>query len=288
MKILVCPDIHQNLLTISHCIDELRSGNVDKVIFLGDVMDAWTSGPWYVDDDHNPAYVLRKLAEWKEEFGDKFAWCLGNHDFAYVNVKNRDLRISDIENAIYISGHQHNHHNEISKEFDKYRHLIQLADYTDGVMYSHAGFTNKWLKEFLIKHLHGGERPKSYMQIYKEEIQNPEKILNFMNANWHSPDVSRRYFDHRSYSPTGNDPMEGPLWVRPEALMMDSAFPIQVVGHTELNKVEKFFDKKKKNITVCVDTPDHNSCVYITNGNIDTMQPVKFTRDMDTFSSYWS
>ena len=35
------------------------------------------------------------------------------------------------------------------------------------------------------------------------------------------------------FSSSGNEITQGPLWIRPEALIKDAAYPVQVVGHTK-------------------------------------------------------
>lgn len=266
MKIIVCPDIHQEIETLEFCIQKLRDGDVEKCIFLGDVVDNWSSEYWFEDKLRSPKAVLKKLADWKNEFGDKFVCLIGNHDWSYTRIRN--LHMDEVRKASGVSGHQWDHVKEIEKLFNKYESIFQLADVVDGVVYSHAGFTKTWLKKYIIYTDFENKRPKAFVKsVYDPLMKDVPALIARLNDDFKTEKMKRWWLDHRSYSPTGNDPDEGPLWVRPEALSNDAAFALQVVGHTEYAKGLKFFyNKKKTNYVACIDSPGHNKCLYVTDG----------------------
>ena len=275
MKIIVCPDIHQEIEPLAFCIQQLKDGEVDKCIFLGDLIDSWSSAEWYYDSLRSPKAVLEKIAEWKEEFGDKFSCLMGNHDWSYSRIRN--LHYSEILKATGVSGHQNNHVHEIEALFDKYESIFQLADCVDNVVYSHAGFTKTWLKKYIIYTDFENVRPKNFVKtVYDPMLTDLPALIARLNDDFKTGKMRRWWLDHRSYSPTGNDPDEGPLWVRPEALKNDAAFKLQIVGHTEFafHLAEKsdtfngkmYTDKKKTNFVYCIDTPGHDTCLYVTDG----------------------
>lgn len=270
MKVLTCPDIHQDLLAMQYCIDRLRFGLVDKVIFLGDVIDSWSAKEWYDDPLHSPKVVLHQLMKWKDEFGDKLNICVGNHDWSYMRLNG--LRMDQLRVATGVSGHQWNNDQEISKLFEEADGIFQLAAFVDGVVYSHAGFTNKWLKTYIINKQFDGKRPKSFMKIYEPIVNDAKSLIDSLNKDFAEQTIHHGTLDHCSYSPAGDDPSEGPLWVRPKSLIGDSAFIVQVVGHTELYEARTIKDSKDLKFVVFTDTPTHNACLLITNGNVETMQ----------------
>jgi hypothetical protein len=220
---------------------------------------------------------LTKLHDWKAEFGDKLILCVGNHDFAYMRLKG--LHMDQWKDATYISGHQHEHDRDINALFEKYGDMFQLAACIDGVVYSHAGFTDSWLKEYIIATDFNHQRPKSFMKIYNPLVKDKEALIDRLNADFKGEKMRRHFLDHRTWSSIGNDPREGPLWVRPNSLFGESAFQFQVVGHTEYYEVKKMKDIKKMKFVVIVDTPAHNQCALITNGGFETVKIHSVTYD---------
>lgn len=275
MKVIVCPDIHQEIETLSFCIQMLRDGEVDKCIFLGDLIDSWSSKFWFEDPLRSPKAVLSKIAEWKDEFGDKFSCLIGNHDWSYTRIRN--LRMSEVTHATGVSGHQWEHVHEIEDLFDKYENIFQLADCVDKVVYSHAGFTKTWLKKYIIANDFENKRPKSFVKtVYDPLMTDVPALIARLNDDFKTEKIKRHWLDHRSYSPTGNDPDEGPLWVRPEALINDAAFNLQIIGHTENSKgFVVYHNKKKTHMAACLDSPSHNKCLIVTNGVPGSIKEVK-------------
>lgn len=289
MKIIVCPDIHQELETLEFCIDKLKSGEVEKCIFLGDVVDNWSSEYWFNDAYRSPKHVLTKLADWKKEFGDRFSCLIGNHDWSYTRIRN--LHMDEMLKATGVSGHQMEHVHEIEKLFNKYESIFQLADCVDGVVYSHAGFTKTWLKKYIIYNDFENKRPKAFIKdVYDPLMKDVPALIARLNDDFKTEKMKRWWLDHRSYSPTGNDPDEGPLWVRPEALISDTAFTFQIVGHSEYVKGMKMFhDKKKKQFVACIDSPGHDKCIYVTDGVPDE-KPTTVNHQVyiDMKGAYWA
>ena len=266
MKVIVCPDIHQEIEVLDYSIRQLRDGEVDKCIFLGDVVDNWSSAYWFDDELRSPKAVLEKLAKWKEEFSDKFICLIGNHDWSYTRIRN--LHMDEVLHATGVSGHQWKHVKEIEELFNKYENIFQLADVTDKVVYSHAGFTKTWLKKYIIYTDFENKRPKNFVKsVYNPLVKDVPALIARLNDDFKTEKMKRWWLDHRSYSPTGNSPEEGPLWVRPDALKEDSAFKFQMVGHTEIDGGMKMYaNKKKTNFVYVVDTPKHNSVVTVVDG----------------------
>ena len=267
MKVIVCPDVHQDLTTLRYCISQLRDGEVDKVVFLGDAVDAWSSEQWYTDSEHSPHVVIRALADWKKEFGDKFIWLIGNHDWAYTRLK--DMRYSELNNAVSIIGHQYANHKLIGNTFDENDGMFDVAVCIDGIVYSHAGFTNTWLKSYIIHADYENKRPKSFMNIFNAYLADVPKFIDRLNKDFHDQKMEHRWLDHRSYSPIGDSEIEGPLWVRPWALVNDGAFQYQIVGHTEAFDHEVRWNKKHTRRVDLIDTPSHNLCMIVKDGDME-------------------
>ena len=106
--------------------------------------------------------------------------------------------------------------------------ILDIAFECDGIVFSHAGFSRTWIKS-----------------VYKV-LWDAEKLwsIDYLNEEWHKlsfnpHDEAFNYaFEelldwYGFFSSSGNEITQDPLWIRPESLIKDAAYPVQVVGHTE-------------------------------------------------------
>lgn len=215
MKVLIIPDIHQIRVGIDYAREHIDE--VDKVVFLGDIVDNWESEKWYDTTTYNPINVINALGQLKRVFPKKIHWLLGNHDLSYLASSRHDQQVS---------GHQWTHHEAISMALRNYIRDIEVAVKLDGWVFSHAGFTDTWFK---TKKLYLPELTKSNLI-----LECNRSLLNEVeNGN-----QSELNFHHCSMSGSGNDPSEGPLWVRPDPLFLFPLYKKQVVGHTECGPLQ--------------------------------------------------
>jgi len=160
------------------------------------------------------------IISFKNNNPDKIDLCWSNHAISYF--LNEEC-----------SGYQDEHAAEIKNFYNKYKELYNVIYIYDKWIFSHGGVSIKWMKHCGIKDLNEinplfNERPKFF--------------------RWVGPD---------SY---GNNPNEGPLWIRPEALLNNYVQGYnQVAGHTE--NIRPRIVKKDRQLFVFCDTPHHN---YIT------------------------
>ena len=127
MKILINPDIHGRIFwkySIEH------KGEFDKIIFLGDYLDAY-SPDLLVNEKDN----FKEIIQFKKDNLDKVILLLGNHDCSYINSKILpSSRYNPFKAGIY------------HKLFNDNLDLFQLIYIYDKYLFSHAGVYEEWLK----------------------------------------------------------------------------------------------------------------------------------------------
>ncbi|GHU08543.1 hypothetical protein FACS1894151_04640 [Spirochaetia bacterium] len=209
---------------------------------LGDIhgRDFWKR---YLDEDCSEYYIL---GDYFDSFDVPFAkqyrnfveicaaartdsrikLCLGNHDFHYLD---------NIMPQFY-SGIQQKHYIQINYILEQNIDLLKIVYVTDdNYILSHAGVSSTYL--------------------YKLRLDKPEEI----NAAF---ERERDILTFDGDDVYGNDPQQGPIWIRPDSLCAD---PLpgynQIVGHTEdagirERLVEDYATWDKKLKLVFIDTGD--------------------------------
>lgn len=235
-KVLVVSDIHgsENWKQVTKgLIDE-----VDHIVFMGDYVDAWVNR--WPDQGMN----LIDIFNFKKAHPDKVHVLWGNHDWSYM---------SGTREGSAVSGHQMDKHLEIRNLFNMNYKLIDLTFECDGVVFSHAGVSKNWLEEM-----------KAHL---RQQVGEKEISLEFLNdyLHKHTHDPMDGYFDydldalldwHGYFRGDGDEVCQGPLWIRPNSLLKDAAFPKQVVGHTEYC-IDSFIKLEHKNGNKVIVTDSH-------------------------------
>ena len=126
MKILINPDIHGRVFwkySIEH------KDEFDKIIFLGDYLDAYSPDLLLKEEDN-----FKEIIQFKKDNPDKVILLLGNHDCHYINDK------------IYAASRYNPFkHNSYQKLFLDNIDLFQLIYIYDKYLFSHAGVYQKWM-----------------------------------------------------------------------------------------------------------------------------------------------
>ena len=127
MKILINPDIHGRVFwkySVEH------KDEFDKIIFLGDYLDAY-SPDLLVNEEDN----FKEIIQFKKDNLDKVILLLGNHDCSYINSKILpSSRHNPFKADIY------------HKLFNDNLDLFQLVYIYNKYLFSHAGVYEEWLK----------------------------------------------------------------------------------------------------------------------------------------------
>ena len=185
-------------------------------------------GDWFDNPDISTIQQIKnfkRYMEWVKIDPEHRFTCIGNHDLAYLDEYPYQE----------ISGHDAVHHEEISHLLMSNIKFLRPYVKIENCVFSHAGVSAFWLAS---NHMNG-----------IEDLDIPYW--------WKSPALQ---FDLRGYDPSGNDVTQGPLWIRPEALLYSSFYPLQCIGHTEICKDNYLYvcnEDESKRIIFC-DSPTHD------------------------------
>jgi len=160
----------------------------------------------------------RNIFTFQKRFPEKVDLCWANHDTSYY-LNER------------CSGYQSEYAIDIKEFFYNHEDQLEVVYIYDKWIFSHAGVSAKWMSCARIKTV------EEINILFKE-----------------SPD----YFRWVGPDSFGNNPNEGPLWIRPESLIINAVKNYnQVVGHTELQDGPKVICKDILKF-VFTDTGKHN------------------------------
>ena len=126
MKILINPDIHGRVFwkySIEH------KDEFDKIIFLGDYLDAYSPDLLLKEEDN-----FKEIIQFKKNNPDKVILLLGNHDCSYINDK---IYTASRYNPVK--------HDSYQKLFLDNIDLFQLIYIYNKYLFSHAGVYQKWM-----------------------------------------------------------------------------------------------------------------------------------------------
>lgn len=193
MRILVCGDIHCKPFILKSAI---TATPWDIFVFLGDACDNFGA------NQENNLEILSQIIELKKEYGEKFVWLLGNHDWGYY------------DDTIGMTGHilagSANVHHLLKENID----LWDLFYAKDKFIFSHAGISADFL-------------PLTREIPYKE-LKSVIGVNNPMNEV--------------GYACGGYSKTPSLLWARPSEVKPLATDNIQIVGHTPVESITKFRD----------------------------------------------
>lgn len=254
MKILIIPDQHgqsNGLKVAKEKIDE-----VDFVVFLGDFFDNYLH-----------AYRGMKAVE---NFKDICSFARSNKEKVKLVIGNHDL-----DNYIYFgqcSGFQREWFNEYNKALAENIDLLNIAYEIDGYVFSHAGFSTKWVESLEEK-----EWEEDFISNdYWKSLTVVEKTNYLFHKQFNESGYINRDHNLRDWftfyrwdmSGYGENPYQSPIWIRPQVLLENAYFNKQVVGHTEYCVDNYVALKDKESYVLLCDSRNH-----IPFGVFDTENP---------------
>jgi len=159
--------------------------------------------------------------------------------FKKNNIEKVDLLWGNHETSYLLdercSGYQHDHCFDIEEILKKNKDQFEIVSIYDNWIFAHGGISEIWMKCAGIKDIN------EINQLFKEKPN---------------------YFRHVGPDAYGDNPNEGPLWIRPFSLLIN-AIPEynQCVGHTEHK--EPMIKQTQSSIIVFSDTREHNYLTII-------------------------
>ena len=171
----------------------------DEIIFVGDYFD---SKEKY--DAHAQIMNFREILAFKKANPDRVTLLFGNHDFHYLPSAGEKY-----------SGYQHffaaDIYDALKPALDE--KLLKICIQKGKHLISHAGLTQTWCRQNNIP---------------------PGNPAEAVNQLFYVKPEAFRFSAGELDEPTGDEPEQGPLWVRPYSLSKDylPGFT-HVVGHTQ-------------------------------------------------------
>lgn len=126
MKAIIIGDLHGK-----HCWKQVDVNKFDKVIFIGDFVDAWHETNDKIFNN------LLDIIQLKRDFPDKVILLLGNHCCQYVYYPH-----------FRCSGFRPEAQPDLTSLFKGNRSLFQMAYQEGNYLFTHAGVSNSWLKKY--------------------------------------------------------------------------------------------------------------------------------------------
>ena len=172
--------------------------HVDKFIFLGDYFDS----KGHIRTSEEEFLNFQEIVAYKN-LHQNIDLLIGNHDIQYLGSS----RTSSFQRSTHLLIHDY-------LQLMVEQEVLKVAVCYDSYLFSHAGISNEWL------------RYKGYSSWEEANLHikyNPKSIA---------------FVSSPLANPTGDDPFQSPVWIRPYSLLL-AAVPgyHQVVGHTRLKKM---------------------------------------------------
>lgn len=295
MRVLIIPDIHEN-----ESWQKLipKFSNYDKVVQLGDWFDAW-SHDW---EDNKPIKNFQRGIEALKSC-DNFDILLGNHDMQYITgnkcsgyqaFKSKEIKNALLNNAEYL---------KIAVEYDGW--VFSHAGFSSVWMrknkFSSLDEVNNVYKELIkLINLQKEFGDDFLLILNKKRMKEKEKQTDYYKINWTNYDEKRleallgvfsqefgidnyndaitfilkcRSFNFCGCNTYGDDPTQGPLWIRPRSLLENMYFEKQVVGHTELDTPPTIYIDGEE-MLVITDNHSHE-CFFELNTKTNKVKKIK-------------
>jgi predicted phosphodiesterase len=194
-----------------------QENDADRFVFLGDYFDSFDISA--VEQMHN----FKEIVEFKQTIGEEVIMLIGNHDYHYFPEMGDSST----------SGYQTRMAPVIKQLIGENRKHLQVAHRIGEFVFSHAGISSEWLDDTVLD-------------------WTEENMVDKINELFKYTPLSLDYRSFKMFSATewagasgyGNETYQGPMWIRPKALMEANKKTlrkkiIQVVGHTYQNEIDK-------------------------------------------------
>ncbi len=205
MKVVAIGDIHGR----SSWERIVETEKADRFVFIGDYFDSKED-----ISTRDQIANFTKIVSLKQAKPDQFVLLFGNHDLHYLPGIGEHYSGFQAEWATHIG--------TLLQEAIQAKR-VQMCYRHENVLFSHAGFSKTWLRETLSE---TQVTDSVVEQINRALIHTPDMFVFVSSGQW-------------GYSPSGDEPGQGPVWIRPFSLSLDAIDGFdQVVGHTVQSSVE--------------------------------------------------
>ncbi len=194
---------------------EINPDNYDKIIFIGDYVDSFD-----ISDEEIKNNLL-EVINFKKNNIDKVILLWGNHDLQYLYTYKH----------YGCSGYRPQMYQSLHVIFNDNKKLFQMAFEYNDTIWTHAGIHDGWF---------------NYYFKYTKGDTLADKLNNAFDANYKS------LFNVGHYRGGYNDE-GGPFWADIKELKSKPFKKMhQIVGHTRVDKITKYYKYNKKIVFVDV------------------------------------
>ncbi len=199
MRIIALGDTHGRTLWEKIIAKE----PANKIVFIGDYFDTHEDVTPDIQYDN-----FKNILSFKKAYPDKVILLFGNHDFHYLASATE-----------WYSGYQlyqrRIYQRVLQPAVDK--GLLQMCFVFDKLLFTHAGVTRTWSRDCALP------------------LLSPEEEINTLFKE--HPEAFE-FTPGLSYDPSGDDPEQPPVWVRPRSLLSDRIEGYtQIVEHTVQERI---------------------------------------------------
>ncbi|HEY2582106.1 MAG TPA: metallophosphoesterase [Mucilaginibacter sp.] len=202
MKHIVLGDLYGR-----NCWREIDIKRYDKMVFLGDYVDSFTLSNDIIYENIDDIINLKK------ESPDEVVLLIGNHDAQYMYFPNYQC-----------SGFRAAMRSELTSLFNDNKDLFQIAYQRGNCLFTHAGITNSWYREFFR------------IPILEEIKETEDTLADILNK------VDQTRFRYMLYTAGyfgGGEGNGSVTWADKKETAIDMlAGYHQIVGHTPVERVE--------------------------------------------------
>ena len=232
MKLLIVPDIHEDLSFLKSILAHEDLDSFDHVVLLGDYFD-----PQGVEcpDAENLRQVAHTLFELKQTLGGRLHMLCGNHDLPYYALRpgcSGHAGRPNLEIGQWIDNTTYERAESINAIWDEAFWLdLKGAVLLDGWLFSHAGIhADCWPKE-----------ASDPVAAYDQFTQRWQRAMSYIFVETMDPIFSAGVVRG------GDAPYGGPLWLDWDYEFEDALELPQIVGHTRCPK------QMQKGRSYCID-----------------------------------
>jgi hypothetical protein len=203
-----------------------REQDATQFVFLGDYFDPYNTPLENIVNPYGPLTPERlvtnftDILDFKKNSEKKVILLVGNHDLHYMAKVPSSSRYNiDLRTLLSV---------EVDLKKLVHSGMLQLCSHSAGIWYSHAGFSNTWLRDNRLK-LNEAELNGHFKEALVADLS--DNPYGFVEKDY-ATDIF------------GDDVYQGPLWIRPKSVKRDCPVDIyQIVGHTQNNlKITEFSD----------------------------------------------
>lgn len=195
--------------------------DADMFIFLGDYFDSFDiPGTTQLQN-------FLDIVAFKESGEKQVVMLIGNHDVHYF-PHSEDSATSGYQ-AIMAPTYKY--------AIDQHKHNMQIAFKLGEFVFSHAGISSEWMDDNFV-----GWNVDNMVDYINGLFKYKPNSLEYKSFKYYNyGDENERAILSHGY---GDEPYQGPLWIRPKALMAANRDTlrkeiIQVVGHTHQTQIDK-------------------------------------------------